>query len=74
MKLNHHRMTRREVATEEPAKRRRNGRKGEGTGRVELCIVPRAELSAMERFMHVRRLRKTRRLSKRPMAFSEADA
>jgi hypothetical protein len=41
---------------------------------VELCIVPRAELSAMERFMHVRRLRKTRRLSKRPMAFSEADA
>jgi hypothetical protein len=56
------------------AKRRGDGRKGAGTGRWELMIVPRAKLTLSEREMHVRRLRKTRRLSKQPMAFSEADA
>jgi hypothetical protein len=37
-------------------------------------IVPRAQLTVTERGAHVRRLRKTRKLSKQPMAFSEADA
>jgi hypothetical protein len=56
------------------AKRRGDGREGAGTGRVELMIVPRAQLTVTERAMHIRRLRKTRKLSKQPMAFSEADA
>lgn len=56
------------------AKRRGNGRNGEGTGRWELCMVPRSALTVSERLGHVRRLRKTRRLAKQPMAFSEADA
>ena len=43
-------------------------------GGVELMIVPRAQLTVTERAMHIRRLRKTRKLSKQPMAFSEADA
>lgn len=56
------------------AKRRADGRNGPETGRWELVIVPRAKLTLSEREMHVRRLRKTRKLSKQPMAFSEADA
>ena len=56
------------------AKRRGDGRNGPGTGRWELVIVPRAALTLSEREMHVRRLRKTRKLSKQPMAFSEADS
>ena len=56
------------------AKRRGDRREGAGTGRVELMIVPRAQLTVTERAMHIRRLRKTRKLSKQSMAFSEADA
>jgi hypothetical protein len=55
-------------------KRRRDGKNGPGTGRWELGIVRRDYLTIPEREMHIRRLRKTRKLSKQPMAFSEADA
>jgi hypothetical protein len=56
------------------AKRRANGRNGPEAGRWELVIVPRAKLTLTERAMHIRRLRKTRKLSRQPMAFSEADS
>jgi hypothetical protein len=56
------------------AKRRADGRNGPETGRLEWMLVPRAELTVEERAMHIRRLRKTRKLSRQPMAFSEADS
>ena len=56
------------------AKRRADGRNGPGTGRVEIIAVRRDCLTLSERQAHIRRLRRTRKLSKRPMAFSEADS
>ena len=56
------------------ARRRSDGRNGPGTRRVELVAVRRDCLTLPEREGHIRRLRKTRKLSKRPMAFAEADS
>jgi hypothetical protein len=56
------------------AKRREDGRKGPGTGRWLIMAVRRDCLTLSEREMCIRRLRKTRKLSKQPMAFAEADS
>jgi hypothetical protein len=55
------------------AKRRADGVNGPGTGRWELVIVPRCELTLSERAAHIRRLRKPRR-PERPVALSKADS
>jgi hypothetical protein len=56
------------------AKRRTGGRNGPGTGRLQWMLIRRDCLTLSEREAHIRRLRKTRKLSKQPMAFSEADS
>lgn len=56
------------------ANRRADGRNGPGTGRVQIMAVRRDCLTLSERESHIRRLRKTRKLSKQPMAFAEANS